>query len=167
MTFTLAGFKAPREIKTSQCNFFLKIRCLIIIKGITVITGVRNASWLQLQVSSYAEIKHLKEEIAKKGSLLVKLKEDKMKRPGGPGAPKDRSPGPGVKSASSDREKEELRKTIKKLEGRLSSMNAAEKPLEEHQIEQQVQYIHQDSKLLKSIHFKKTVARSSFLSKLW
>merc|ERR1740129_1974111 len=59
------------------------------------------------QVSSYAEIKHLKEEIAKKGSLLVKLKEDKMKRPGGPGAAKDRSPGPVVKSASSDREKEE------------------------------------------------------------
>ena len=101
-------------------------------------------------MSSYAEIKHLKEEIAKKGSLLVKLKEDKMKRPGGPGAAKDRSPGPGVKSASSDREKEELRKTIKKLEGRLSSMNAAEKPLEEHQIEQQVQYIHQNSKLLAS-----------------
>ena len=73
-----------------------------------------------------------------------------MKRPGGPGAAKDRSPGPGVKSASSDREKEELRKTIKKLEGRLSSMNAAEKPLEEHQIEQQVQYIHQNSKLLAS-----------------
>ena len=72
-----------------------------------------------------------------------------MKRPGGPGAAKDRSPGPaGVKSASSDREKEELRKTIKKLEGRLSSMNAAEKPLEEHQIEQQAQYIHQNNKLL-------------------
>ena len=102
-------------------------------------------------MSSYAEIKHLKEEIAKKGSLLVKLKEDKMKRPGGPGAAKDRSPGPaGVKSASSDREKEELRKTIKKLEGRLSSMNAAEKPLEEHQIEQQVQHINQDNKLLAS-----------------
>ena len=111
---------------------------------------MKNASWLQLQVSSYAEIKHLKEEIAKKGSLLVKLKEDKMKRPGGPGAAKDRSPGPGVKSASSDREKEELRKTIKKLEGRLSSMNAAEKPLEEHQIEQQVQHINQDNKLLAS-----------------
>jgi hypothetical protein len=101
-------------------------------------------------VSSYAEIKHLKEEIAKKGSLLVKLKEDKMKRPGGPGAAKDRSPGPGVKSASSDREKEELRKTIKKLEGRLSSMNAAEKPLEEHQTEQQAQHMHQNNKLLAS-----------------
>ena len=71
-----------------------------------------------------------------------------MKRPGGPGAAKDRSPGPGVKSASSDREKEELRKTIKKLEGRLSSMNAAEKPLEEHQTEQQAHYIHQNNKLL-------------------
>ena len=101
-------------------------------------------------MSSYAEIKHLKEEIAKKGSLLVKLKEDKMKRPGGPGAAKDRSPGPGVKSASSDREKEELRKTIKKLEGRLSSMNAAEKPLEEHQTEQQAQHMHQNNKLLAS-----------------
>ena len=73
-----------------------------------------------------------------------------MKRPGGPGTAKDRSPGPGVKSASSDREKEELRKTIKKLEGRLSSMNAAEKPLEEHQIEQQAQHINQDNKLLAS-----------------
>jgi hypothetical protein len=106
-------------------------------------------------VASYAEIKHLKEEIAKKGSLLVKLKEDKMKRPGGPGAAKDRSPGGpgGVKSASSDREKEELRKTIKKLEGRLSTMNAAEKPLEEHQIEQQAQYIYQDSKLLASVAY--------------
>ena len=101
-------------------------------------------------MSSYAEIKHLKEEIAKKGSLLVKLKEDKMKRPGGPGAAKDRSPGPGVKSTSSDREKEELRKTIKKLEGRLSSMNAAEKPLEEHQTEQQAQHMHQNNKLLAS-----------------
>ena len=76
-----------------------------------------------------------------------------MKRPGGPGAAKDRSPGPGVKSASSDREKEELRKTIKKLEGRLSTMNAAEKPLEEHQIEQQAQYIYQDSKLLASVAY--------------
>ena len=106
-------------------------------------------------MASYAEIKHLKEEIAKKGSLLVKLKEDKMKRPGGPGAAKDRSPGGpgGVKSASSDREKEELRKTIKKLEGRLSTMNAAEKPLEEHQIEQQAQYIYQDSKLLASVAY--------------
>ena len=73
-----------------------------------------------------------------------------MKRPGGPGAAKARSPVPGVKSASSDREKEELRKTIKKLEGRLSSMNAAEKPLEEHQIEQQAQHINQDNKLLAS-----------------
>ena len=34
---------------------------------------------------------------------------------------------------SADREKEELKKTIKKLEGRLNTINAAEKPLEEGQ----------------------------------
>ena len=81
------------------------------------------------QLSSYAEIKSLKEEIAKKGSLLVKLKEDKMKlRPG---------QSPVQARSSSDREKEELRKTIKKLEGRLSTINKAEKPLEEQLLDEQ------------------------------
>lgn len=80
------------------------------------------------QLSSFAEIKTLKEEVSKKASLLVKLKEEKMKRP------IERSPG----KASADREKEELKKTIKKLENRLSSINKAEKPLEEN-LEQQEQ----------------------------
>ena len=66
-------------------------------------------------------------------SLDHKLKEDRMKRPG----TTDRSPvaGAGGKSTSFDREKEELKNTIKKLEGRLSNINTAEKPLEEDQIE--------------------------------
>ena len=78
-------------------------------------------------MTSFAEVKCLKEEIAKKGSMLVKLKEDKMKRK--PGEAADKSPN----RTSADREKEELKKTIKKLEGRLNTINAAEKPLEEGQ----------------------------------
>lgn len=80
------------------------------------------------QVSSYSEIKNLKEELSKKGSLLVKLKEDKLKRPG-VSSGQDRSPA----RSSMDREKDELKKTIKKLEAQLNSINKAEKPLEELQ----------------------------------
>ena len=62
---------------------------------------------------------------------MVKLKEDRMKKPG----PNDRSGATGGKSTSFDREKEELKNTIKKLEGKLSNINAAEKPLEEDKSE--------------------------------
>ena len=73
------------------------------------------------QVTSFAEIKTLKEELTKKGSMLVKLKEDKMGRP----SRLDKSP-----SKSGDREKDELKKQIRQLEGKLKNINAAEKPLE-------------------------------------
>ena len=76
-----------------------------------------------IQITSFGEIKSLKEELSKKSSLLVKLKEDKMKKPSG----LDTSPS----RTSGDKEKDELRKTIRRLEERLSAVNRAEKPLED------------------------------------
>ena len=64
----------------------------------------------------------MKEELSKKGSMLVKLKEDKMGRP----SRLDGSPS----KTSGDREKDELKKQIRQLENKLSSINKAEKPLE-------------------------------------
>ncbi len=54
----------------------------------------------------------------------MKLKEDKIKKPGGV---LDSSPS----RTSGDKEKDELRKTIRRLEDRLQAVNRPEKPLEE------------------------------------
>jgi predicted Holliday junction resolvase-like endonuclease len=87
------------------------------------------AFFFLLQISSFAEIKSLKEDLSKKGSLLVKLKEDKMRKPGASESSPSRSSG--------DKEKDELKRTIKRLEDRLRSVNKAEKPLEEGDLEDQ------------------------------
>ncbi len=82
------------------------------------------------EVSSVSQIKALKEELAKKSSLLVKLKEEKGGQSSGAGqlSAKVRFVPP---AASEAREKEELRKTIRKLEERLRDVNQAERPLED------------------------------------
>ena len=75
-------------------------------------------------MTSFAEIKALKEELSKKGSMLVKLKEDKL------GSRSGRSSDLSPAKSSGDREKDELKKQIKQLETKLSGINKAEKPLE-------------------------------------
>ena len=58
--------------------------------------------------------------------MLVKLKEDKL----GSRSGRSSDLSPSAKSASGDREKDDLKKQIKQLETKLSGINKAEKPLE-------------------------------------
>ena len=70
-----------------------------------------------------SETKTIREELSKKSSLFIKMKEDKMR-----GASHATSSDP---NATPSREKEELRNTIRHLEEKLRAANRAEKPLEE------------------------------------
>ena len=66
---------------------------------------------LHREVASLAQVKALKEELAKKASMLIKVKEEK-----GSGSQGKVRFSPAVAEA---KEKEELRKTIRRLEERL------------------------------------------------
>ena len=71
------------------------------------------------EVTSYGEIKSLKEDLNKKGSLILKMREEKMNKKANSNTNND------VK------EKEEMRNTIKRLEDKIKSLNKAERPLED------------------------------------
>ena len=71
-----------------------------------------------------AEVKNLRDDVTKKASLLIKMKEDKMKFASHGVTSSD----PGV---AASREAEELRHTIRQLEEKLRIANRAEKPLED------------------------------------
>ena len=72
-------------------------------------------SHAEREVASLAQVKALKEELARKASMLIKVREDKS----GSGSAKVRF-SPAVAEA---KEKEELRKTIRRLEERLRDEN--------------------------------------------
>ena len=82
------------------------------------------------QTSAIEEIKSLRDDLSKKASLLIRLREEKM-------SAKSSFPSSSTTKASStaassnDREKDEMRKTILKLQSKINSLNKAEKPFEQ------------------------------------
>lgn len=83
-------------------------------------------SYQEREVSSLSQVKALKEELSKKSSMLIKIREDKAATQAGTSGKVRFAPG-----VVETKEKEELRKTIKRLEDRLREVNQAERPLED------------------------------------
>ena len=77
------------------------------------------------QTSAIEEIKSLREDLSKKASLLIRMREEKMN------AKSSSTPTKASSTAQADREKDEMRKTILKLQGKINSLNKAEKPFEQ------------------------------------
>lgn len=89
------------------------------------------------EINSLSQVKTVKEELAKKQSQLIKLKEEKTRA-------STEGPGSRVRFTTSVdvKEKEELRATIRRLEEKLRDVNQAEKPLED---------VSEESKALRNI----------------
>ncbi len=96
--------------------FVLKATCFFIKKQVGHLK--------EREITLSGEAKALREDLGKRNSLLVQLKEEKIRGTA-------QGPGGGV---SLYKEKEELKSTIKQLEEKLRIANQAEKPLEDNNL---------------------------------